>query len=42
MAFVTNYTFDNMSRIGNDVCNQDQNSIQNISQCNYLLQNYLK
>jgi hypothetical protein len=40
MAFVTNYTFDNMSRIGNDVCNQDQNSIQNISQCNYLLQNY--
>ena len=40
MAFVTNYTFDNMSRIGNDVCNQDQNAIQNINQANYLLQNY--
>ena len=40
MAFVTNYTFDNMSRIGNDTCTQDQNTIQNISSCNYLLQNY--
>jgi len=40
MAFVTNYTFDNMSRIGNDVCNQDQNAIQNINASNYLLQNY--
>ena len=40
MAFVTNFTFDNMSRIGNDTCTQDQNTIQNISSCNYLLQNY--
>ena len=40
MAFVTNYTFDNMSRIGNDTCTQDQNTIQNISACNYSLQNY--
>ena len=40
MAFVTNFTFDNMSRIGGDTCNQDQNTIQNINQCNYLLQNY--
>jgi hypothetical protein len=40
MAYVTNFTFDNMSRIGNDTCTQDQNSIQNISASNYLLQNY--
>lgn len=40
MAFVTNYTFDNMSRIGNDTCFQDQETIQNISACNYTLQNY--
>ena len=40
MAFITNFTFDNMSRIGNDTCYQDQESMQNISQCNYTLQNY--
>lgn len=40
MAFVTNYTFENMSRIGNDTCFQDQETIQNISACNYTLQNY--
>jgi hypothetical protein len=40
MAFVTDYTFDNMSRIGNDTCFQDQETLQNISSCNYLLQNY--
>ena len=40
MAFVTNYTFDNMSRIGNDTCFQDQETIQNIASCNYTLQNY--
>jgi len=40
MAFVYNYTFDNLSRIGNDACNQDQNTIQNIQSCNYNLQNY--
>ena len=34
------YVFDNMSRIGNDSCSLDQNSLQNISSCNYLLQNY--
>jgi hypothetical protein len=34
------FTFDNMSRIGNDGCSLDQNSIQNVSSCNYLLQNY--
>jgi hypothetical protein len=40
MAFVYNYTFDNLSRIGNDACTQDQNTIQNIQASNYLLQNY--
>jgi len=40
MAFVTNFTFDNMSRIGSDVCYQDQETIQNIQACNYTLQNY--
>ena len=40
MAFVTDYTFFNSSRIGNDTCFQDQNTLQNIGQCNYLLQNY--
>ena len=39
-AFVTNFTFDNMSRIGNDTCSQDQNTLQNINASNYLLQNY--
>jgi hypothetical protein len=42
MAFVYNYTFDNLSRIGNDACTQDQNTIQNIEASNYLLQNYFK
>jgi len=40
MAFVTDYTFFNSGRIGNDICNQDQNTIQNAAQSNYLLQNY--
>ena len=40
MAFVYNYTFDNLTRIGNDVCTQDQNTIQNVNASNYLLQNY--
>lgn len=40
MSEVSNYTFDNMSRIGNDECFLDQNSIQNASTCNYVLQNY--
>jgi hypothetical protein len=40
MAYVSDFTFNNMSRIGNDNCCIDQNSIQNVSSCNYLLQNY--
>jgi hypothetical protein len=34
------YTFDEMSRIGNDACYQDQTTIQNVNFCNYTLQNY--
>lgn len=40
MAFVTNFNFDNLSRIGNDRCFQDQETIQNVQSCNYTLQNY--
>lgn len=40
MAYVSDYTFNNMSRIGNDECGIDQNSIQNSAACSYLLQNY--
>jgi hypothetical protein len=40
MAYVSNFTFDNMSRIGNDNCCIDQNTIQNSQSSNYLLQNY--
>jgi len=40
MAQVSGYVFENMSRIGNDSCCVDQNSIQNVQSCNYTLQNY--
>jgi hypothetical protein len=40
MAYVSDYTFNNMARIGNDGCCIDQNSIQNVASCNYTLQNY--
>jgi hypothetical protein len=40
MANVSSYTFDNMSRIGNDSCCIDQNTIQNVVACNYMTQNY--
>jgi len=36
----SSYTFDAMSRIGLDSCNLDQNTIQNIASCNYMVQNY--
>ena len=39
MANVSNYTFGNMARIGNDDC-VDQTSIQNVASCNYMTQNY--
>jgi hypothetical protein len=40
MANVSSYTFENMSRIGNDTCCIDQTSIQNVVACNYMTQNY--
>ena len=40
MAFVSDYTFNNMSRLSNDGCCIDQGSIQNSAACSYLLQNY--
>jgi len=40
MSYISTYTFDNMSRIGNDSTNLDQNSIQNSLAASYVLQNY--
>lgn len=40
MASVTDFKFNGMSRMGNDSCALDQNSIQNSQACNYTLQNY--
>lgn len=40
MAYVSDYTFNGMSRMGNDACCIDQNSIQNVAACNYTLQNF--
>lgn len=40
MAYVSNFTFDNISRIGNDSSCIDQQTIQNIGYGNYTLQNY--
>jgi len=40
MANVSNYVFDNMSRIGLDDCCKSQTDIQNVSSCNYMTQNY--
>lgn len=43
MAHITDYTFsfNSMTRMGNDICCLDQNSIQNSASCSYLLQNYV-
>ena len=40
MAFVSDFTFNTMGRIGSDSCSQDINSIENAQACSYLLQNY--
>jgi hypothetical protein len=40
MAYVSDFTFNTMGRIGNDSCSQDINSIENAQACSYLLQNY--
>ena len=38
--YVSNYTFDNLSRIGQDNCSKTQNNIQNTAQANYTLNNF--
>jgi len=40
MANVSNYTFENMSRIGSDECCMSQGDLQNVGFANYMLQNY--
>jgi hypothetical protein len=40
MANTSSYTFDQMSRIGNDDCCISQTDIQNVASCNYTTQNY--
>jgi len=40
MAYVSDFTFNNLSRISEDGCCIDQNTIQNSTACSYLLQNY--
>jgi hypothetical protein len=40
MAHVSSFTFENMSRIGNDSCCVDQTTIQDVHHCNYMLQSY--
>jgi hypothetical protein len=40
MAFVSDFTFNGMSRIGNDSACIDQRSIQNTDACSHILQNY--
>ena len=40
MSNVSNYTFDQMSRIGLDDCSISQTNLQNVAACNYTLQKY--
>ena len=40
MAYVSDFTFNGLSRISNDSCCIDQTTIQDASACSYLLQNY--
>jgi len=40
MATVSNYLFDNMTRIGNDSCDRSQRNVQNLNSANYVLENY--
>jgi hypothetical protein len=39
-AFVKDYAFDNLSRIGEDGCSLGQRGIQNVEASNYMLQNF--
>lgn len=40
MANVSDYMFNNLTRIGNDTCDQSEENLQNIRQANYMLTNY--
>ena len=40
MAYVSDFTFNGLSRLSEDSCCIDQNSIQNSQACSYTLQNY--
>lgn len=40
MSYYSGYMFDNLSRIGLDQCNMDQNAIQNTNACNYMTTNF--
>jgi hypothetical protein len=40
MANVSSYVFDNMTRLDSDNCCIEQNTIQSVNSCNYMLQNY--
>jgi hypothetical protein len=40
MSIVSDYTFFNISRIGNDVTDHSQRSLQNVNYSNYMLSNY--
>jgi len=40
MANVSSYVFDKMTRLDSDNCCIEQNTIQSVNYCNYMLQNY--
>ena len=40
MASSANYTFDNLTRIGNDNCDMSQRNVQNLATSNYTLTNF--
>lgn len=40
MSYISDFTFNNISRIGSDGCCIDQNTIQNSASSSYILQNY--
>lgn len=40
MAYYSNFTFGNLSRMGTDTCCIDQRTVQDTQSCNYSLQNY--
>lgn len=40
MASSVNYTFDNLTRIGNDNCDMSQRNVQNLASSNYTLSNF--